>query len=122
MNILAFTYHHYLCHVKIILFLFSFYFLGLNIMPCNDADVDTHDDVEQIAEAGDCDDNESHDHEDECSPFCQCNCCSVHVITYEFQSLEIIEIPEINTQISSYINPFYDGYDGSILQPPRFNS
>lgn len=95
-------------------------------MPCNDVDGQSHDEVEQVVDAGDCDDLQDHDHEDEdeddCSPFCQCNCCSVHVITYSFETQELTDIPEINTHISSYISPFYDGYDGSILQPPQLNS
>ncbi len=88
-------------------------------MPCNDADVETHDQTEKIS---DHDSHDSHDHEDKCSPFCQCNCCSIHVITYNLEVLELVEIVAINTQNSSYINPFYDGYNGSILQPPRLNS
>jgi hypothetical protein len=84
--------------------------------------VESHDDVVQVEDAGDFEDRENHDHEDQCSPFCQCNCCSVPMVTFVFQSLEWIEIPEINIKISSYINPLYDGYNGSILPPPELNS
>ncbi|WP_405350940.1 DUF6660 family protein [Nonlabens sp. Asnod3-H03] len=105
--------------MKVILFIFSIYFLGLNIMPCNDGNMEQHDEVEQTV---DIDDHDNHDHEDECSPFCQCNCCSVHVISFEFEPLEFIVLPVINSQISFYISPVYDGFDGSILQPPQLNS
>jgi hypothetical protein len=91
-------------------------------MPCNDAASQSHEDIEQVVTDGDCNDHEEGDHEGECSPFCQCNCCSVHVITYKFDTVESVDFLKINTDISSYLNPFYDGYDGSILQPPQLNS
>jgi hypothetical protein len=92
------------------------------MIPCNDANVESNDDVAQMEASGDLQDHENHDHEDQCSPFCPCNCCSVHVITYEFQIIDFQFITEIKTKISSYINPLYDGYNGSILEPPQLNS
>lgn len=88
-------------------------------MPCNDGNIEVHEDVEQTVDKGDHDD---HDHEDECSPFCQCNCCSIHVISFEMETIEFAILPQINSQISFYITPIYDGFDGSILQPPQLNS
>ncbi|MGY8916421.1 MAG: DUF6660 family protein [Flavobacteriales bacterium] len=108
--------------MKVILFLFSIYFLSLHMIPCNDANVESHDAVARVEADGDLEDHKNHDPKDQCSPFCPCNCCSVHVITYEFQILDFQHIPEIKTKISSYNNPLYDGYNDSILQPPRLNS
>ena len=105
--------------MKIIISIFSIYFLALNIMPCNDGKIKMHDDMEQTVNI---DDHDGHDHEDECSPFCQCNCCSVHVISFVFEPLELSISPKINSHISFYISPIYDGFDGSILQPPQLNS
>jgi hypothetical protein len=92
------------------------------MVPCNDANVESHDDVAQIAATESFEDHENHDHEDQCSPFCPCNCCSVHVITYELDGPDFEYIQDINTKISSYVNPLYDGYNGSILQPPQLDS
>lgn len=105
--------------MKIILFIFSIYFLGLNIVPCNDGTIETHDDVEQNI---DTDHHDDHDHEDECSPFCQCNCCSIHVISSTSDIIEYHVILDIKSPIPFYINPIYDGFNGTILQPPQLNS
>ncbi len=74
------------------------------MIPCNDANVESHDDVAQMEPSGGLQDHENHDHEDQCSPFCPCNCCSVHVITYEFQIIDFQFITEIKTKISSCSN------------------
>jgi hypothetical protein len=95
------------------------YFLGLNVLPCSDVaesqQVVEHTELSQ--------DLEHEDHEDFCSPFCQCSCCSISVITYVMNSIDLESNPTIEIlTVSFYKNPQYDVYQGSLLQPPQLNS
>lgn len=64
----------------------------------------------------------SHDHkEDQCSPFCYCQCCSV-------TSLSLMAFPELNitplettpnTLVTTYLNHYSYGLKNSLFQPPR---
>lgn len=86
-------------------------------MPCGDT-VSNNDLQEQVAQ-----ESEDHDHEDFCSPFCQCSCCSVSVINYHVDSVDLESIAIASPQhIIFYTNPQYDGFLGSILQPPQLNN
>jgi hypothetical protein len=74
----------------------SVYFLGLNFVPCEDA-VQLSDSNSQFQQL-----KQEVDHSpinfDDCSPFCQCHCCHVHVTIFNGTSYEAIE-PVISTLI-----------------------
>ncbi|WP_042276703.1 DUF6660 family protein [Nonlabens tegetincola] len=94
--------------------LFSMYFLALNIMPCGDG-VEHDDHIEIASDHDGCEDN----HEDLCSPFCICNCCSVQLV---------FELPYITQFLFSdktilgdnhYKSPYSIIYPDSEIDPPR---
>ncbi len=85
-------------------------------MPCNDGDIVTHDTIEQHV---DVDHEYDHDHEDNCSPFCQCSCCSIHVIN-NIAVFSELPVNSIFSQINSTaLDSLSKGFAGAILQPPQ---
>jgi len=66
--------------VKNLAIILSVYFLGLNFVPCEDAVVLTNleSQVQQLSEHSE----HSPIQADNCSPFCQCHCCHVHVTNF----------------------------------------
>lgn len=62
-----------------------------------------------------------HDHGhscDECSPFCQCHCCQVHVVHFATNPKRIIT-PEISSVQPFHFNRRVLDFIPSILQPPK---
>jgi hypothetical protein len=73
--------------MKVFTFIFSLYILVLIAIPCVDRPFEnTLHPTEHAGQA-------SHDHgagSDHCSPFCDCNCCGMQVL-----SMEAIVLPEV---------------------------
>jgi len=93
----------------------SFYFLALNVVPCND-DVSIQNDSQVVATV---DFDGDHDQDCElCSPFCQCHCCHVHTIDFGITQFE----PFQSTILQDNFNHFDSlGKDISLalLEPPQ---
>ena len=106
--------------MKIIAIILSFYFLGLNFIPCDDTLVS--DNQETIFVNFDLDqdnmDQQMDNKTDECPPFCQCHCCHVHVVNFHPSNFEVpdLEIPNLIVQKGD--NPGIEILD-SHFQPPR---
>ncbi len=84
-------------------------------MPCED-EVIAQEDITEFHQV-----DKSHSTNssaDDCSPFCQCHCCHVHIASFDSQDKELIsleistEIPEVNYQLG-------DDIPKSFFQPPR---
>ena len=103
--------------VKLLTAILSVYILLMVCKPCVDDEIICADDKELASS-----ENHSHDsHDDSCSPFCICNCCSVQIvifaqpIVYNLRSVcAVIQIPT-PTDKSSFNSDFF----GSIWQPPQ---
>ncbi|MGB5982599.1 MAG: DUF6660 family protein [Nonlabens sp.] len=95
----------------------SMYLLGLNLIPCGD-DAIEHDSVENTCN------QEPQEHDDDlCSPFCCCSCCSIPALDLDTANLEWTPVSiEINLHSMYYKNPFWDQFNGWILQPPQLAS
>ncbi|MGF7028751.1 MULTISPECIES: DUF6660 family protein [Sphingobacterium] len=104
------------CKAAIILF----YFLGLFLVPCSDAQNICETPKELSIEIAH---SHNQDTDDNCTPFCQCECCSVTVVSFNFE-LPGFVIP-IQTFSSKKViirdSNFLSRYAGSIWQPPKFN-
>ncbi len=100
-------------------YIFSFYLLAIFALPCNDG----YNDCKTTSAVIAADDDHSHktDHNDICSPFCTCSCCST-AAGFSYHSLKIKEakpglfktqkIPLRNFSLTS-------DYYGNIWQPPK---
>tara|TARA_R100000935_G_scaffold58381_1_gene95175 strand:- start:1071 stop:1382 length:312 start_codon:yes stop_codon:yes gene_type:complete len=77
--------------MKFLAIILSFYFLGLNLVPCEDAVELSGTDV-QVQELTQ-DMEFSTTDTDDCSPFCQCHCCHVNIARVNITSFSTIETP-----------------------------
>lgn len=100
---------------RIITSLLSVYLLVLMVLPCNDAHAQTetvsHTQLSQIH-------NDEH-HEDFCTPFCICACCTTPIIV---QSATVFEVPYFDisyTKTQSFYKSITSNFYGSIWQPPQ---
>lgn len=95
------------------------YILGLLAVPCSDvynSCVLSKSDQKEVTH------NHNDDNDDHCTPFCQCSCCSVSVVKFNFK------MPDFNLpqQLISVKNAVIkdcqviSSYSGSIWQPPKF--
>ncbi|MCF8715154.1 hypothetical protein JM658_09985 [Joostella atrarenae] len=55
---------------------------------------------------------------DLCSPFCQCQCCHIPMITLEEYDFAVIDL-SISTKEDHFYFNIKDDFLNSILQPPR---
>ena len=91
-------------------------------MPCSDAYNDCESDTtyKEYSQAH----NHSTDHNDNCSPFCTCTCCSttasLKFIPYKFRVPEPIATSKITYPIRDF--SFVSNYSGNIWQPPKINA
>ncbi|MET7001448.1 DUF6660 family protein [Chitinophaga defluvii] len=95
-----------------------FYLSALLLVPCSDA-------INRCERGTPTSQRESHNHSqdknDNCTPFCHCNCCSVSMATYNFN------LPELNIPLPAFSGQkvalrdfhFTSRYVGNIWQPPR---
>ena len=80
--------------MKLLSIIFSFYLIGLTIVPCEDeSNLDTVS-FEQITDLED----QHQTGADLCSPFCQCHCCHIHVL-----NIETVESEALDIQVSTLI-------------------
>ena len=101
--------------MKLITGILAVLFLGLSLIPCDDAGSEENEHVTILD--GDLD----HDHSQEpdlCSPFCVCHCCHTHFATYDNFYDGLPSLPFV-IQITGYAVFFPKGYHPPIYQPPR---
>jgi uncharacterized protein DUF6660 len=106
----------YLCNVKIITIILSFYILALNVLPCNDTTVDVNNSQTEVVFSLDWDHN--HNASDLCPPFCSCHCCHVHTIDFGSSNFTSIN-PGIYSEIFAYSDSPGEELTFSLFQPPR---
>ena len=106
----------YLCSVKIIAVILSFYILALNALPCNDNSIDADNLQTEVTHSGDSD--HSQGVFDLCPPFCTCHCCHVHTIDFGAASFGLLN-PQISKKVFGYFQNTGQETIYSILQPPR---
>ncbi|MGJ1265162.1 DUF6660 family protein [Sphingobacterium spiritivorum] len=78
--------------MKIFVFIFSVYMLGMSILPCTDALYECTANNNQLVEIGlSHEDNHKTEHKDFCSPFCSCQCCgTITVAISDFNITEVV--------------------------------
>lgn len=62
------------------------------------------------------------DEEDHCTPFCQCACCSVSVVKFNFKLPEF-NVPQPAIHVKNTVIrdcQIISSYSGNIWEPPRF--
>ena len=107
--------YFYLCIVKVVAIILSFYFLALNVVPCSDA-ANRADDT-QVVTVIDIDGD--HDQDCElCSPFCQCHCCHVHTISFSLPSFKPYQ-PEVPKESFNHLDSLESNFYHSLFQPPQ---
>ena len=83
-------------------------------MPCEDPEVIPEAGVEQVA-CLDCDGNEKGEL---CTPFCECQCCSIHYISFETENYHIID-PYVAQGKFVFMDPQQQEVLHLFYQPPR---
>ncbi len=102
--------------MKFLTIILSLYFFGLNFVPCEDTYTGS-DDV-QVEVSQNLDIYHDHNGSDQCSPFCQCHCCHVHVISFDIVQFEA-QLAYIPTKVFSRNEGIIKDIALPILQPPQ---
>ncbi|MGX1929325.1 DUF6660 family protein [Flagellimonas sp. 2504JD4-2] len=102
--------------MKWILIVFSAYFLSLNLLPCGDEALDSQSIKTEVSCA---DSAHEHDEGHLCSPFCQCQCCHVHVISADLAIL-LPTKPDFSSELHTDKQGVIQEILYSLFQPPRF--
>jgi hypothetical protein len=105
--------------MKCFMLIFSVYMLLLSGLPCGDADECRNPAAEGVSTTADHKDH--HREKDNCTPFCNCACCTAPVsiqqpVTYKFvkPAFAVNKYPVINIRFTS-------SNLSSIWQPPRLS-
>lgn len=101
--------------MKILAFILSLYFLGLNLVPVDCADDEEGQQQTEISLQGE--DGPSSALE-LCAPFCSCHCCHVHVTEFDIRNFSWI-IQEIPVLDYAYIDPSLQDIYTPLFQPPK---
>ena len=100
--------------LKMLAAILSLFFLMLSVLPCSDKAPGEKLKLEQVA-ASDCDNPEAGDL---CSPFCHCQCCSMHYISFNVFMFKVIKPEDPQASFA-----FFDDQEQEVLhsfhQPPR---
>jgi hypothetical protein len=99
--------------MKIFAFIISLIVLGLNFLPCADADCSSSEAKQEIAGT-----QQKKDHTDDCSPFCKCACCTSFSINHTVAIVQAI-IPDYRKNYSSFYNCTVISISFPIWQPPQ---
>lgn len=103
--------------MKFVALIMAFLILALSVMPCADAGAVTTD-TKAKTEINKTTDQQHHNANDACSPFCHCSCCSGFSISLFVAAVAIIPQYESNT-ISSFLPSDVREVALPIWQPPR---
>ena len=102
--------------MKTVALILSFYFLLLNVVPCNDENNSANIQSDNISIIVDSSSNDIQ--LNTCTSFCICSCCNIHII----QFAEIFyELPsnEILSEIFFHTEGITSNISFPLLQPPR---
>jgi hypothetical protein len=101
--------------VKFLAIILSFYFLALNVVPCNDVG-NANDDSQAVLTV-----DFENDHGDDCelcSPFCQCHCCHVHTIDFGIAQFEPLQPTKAHDNFAHF-DRIGKEFKISLFQPPQ---
>jgi len=109
----------YICRVKnagkIFAALLAFYLLALFVMPCaGDCDSDEH----QAYVTQESTQHHAEHENDNCSPFCSCDCCS-SILSIVHASQLYAFIPSVEKKFSLETHAFVLAFSDDCWQPPR---
>jgi len=94
----------------------SAYLLILMVLPCNDAHAQTKDVSQTQFSQVQADQH----HEDFCTPFCICSCCTTPIIvTQPAVIFEVSYYENFQTRTISFYKSIISNFYGSIWQPPQ---
>jgi hypothetical protein len=97
--------------MRLLALFFSFYILLLTALPCADAPARNPKQDAPISQS-------STSHNDECSPFCTCNCCAMAMVC-QVQAVDFKVIPIVREHLTSYPTLSVTQRSGDIWQPPQ---
>ncbi|MET0638015.1 MAG: DUF6660 family protein [Chitinophagaceae bacterium] len=106
--------------MKLFSIILSLIMMGLSNVPCGDRGGDTCPEPGMGAYSSGGGETHS-DHEDLCSPFCQCNCCAGYSIHYETVAEAEIFLPGKNKFIS-FLPEKISEVSLPVWQPPQILS
>lgn len=95
--------------------LFSLYILLLTALPCADAPTGKHRHEDPVAQNA-----PSHADNDQCSPFCTCNCCAMAMVC-QVQAVDFKVTTIVREQLTEYPTFFVPQRSGDIWQPPQLS-
>ena len=110
----------YLWVVKIVHFLFSFYFFLLPFFPCSDA-YECKEATAISATINPSTDHEHHHEKESCSPFCFCSCCGQVIVT-GFQLFKSVCTRHAIAHKQSFRidhHSIVSGFHNNVWQPPK---
>jgi hypothetical protein len=103
--------------MKIFAFIMAFLVLALSIMPCMDDNNEFKGNQKTAISKSNS--QQEHSESDDCSPFCNCSCCSTSLI-HQVPTLIYFQKPAFQEKNYSLHKPwFYSNISSSIWQPPK---
>lgn len=102
--------------MKFLTITLSLYILGLAILPCSDAETFTESEKQDIAQMEH--NSQQENPEDDCAPFCSCQCCQSQLTIIDFPVFESFN-PEFRYNPVFYRNNLGREFPSSLFQPPR---
>jgi hypothetical protein len=105
--------------MKTLSFILALFVLGLAVMPCTDTMMADHEhnETELVSNV----DDNSHNHgdeEDDCPPFCACQCCGIHVFAPTTSSFDNVETKVNDTYTDNYTFNYSYEFLSGIWHPP----
>lgn len=101
--------------MKILVIILAIYSIALTALPCDD-NANLND--QKMTSVYQNNDN-SHNANDLCSPFCICSCCAGFVLKPTFQHI-ILKNTNPSKKVNAYYSVFFtSNYNTSIYQPPQ---
>jgi hypothetical protein len=99
----------------------AIYILVLSAVPCSDAHNSCNKTVETEQNT---EHSHEHDSDDNCSPFCICNCCGSHIAVIEipFYSLNVHYSYSLVEKVALRNDSFIATFFNNIWQPPKITA
>ncbi|WP_430981267.1 DUF6660 family protein [Sphingobacterium faecium] len=101
--------------MKIFVYILCLYFIGLTMVPC----ADQVQEATAINITGTQDKGHSDEHQDYCSPFCICSCCSTVLNIEQTNTISFIIVLLESKRKIAYETNLYSFDYSSIWQPPQ---
>jgi len=100
--------------VKLLSIILSIYLIGLTVVPCEDDANKEEISIEQVSNL----ESQQETGADLCSPFCQCHCCHIHVLSIANHTSEVLDI-QVSTRIIERHQESGIELPNTHFQPPR---